>query len=323
MKRLLTLILCSLCTVAAACEERDSLLLVFQNLENFFDFKDDGTGTSDRDFTPGGSRRWTKRRFYIKCNAVAKTILWAGGGIGREPDIVAMAEIENAFVLRSLLRCTPLRKFSYLPVHFDSPDHRGIDVALIYRKDRLELLRSRPVRIDSFATRDILLSVFKTYRNDTIAVLVNHHPSKFGGEKASRPGRMMVMGKMLSVCDSLLHSGIENIIAAGDFNDTPDGEAFTLPEGRLANKGIPIHIAGEGTLRYEGKWELIDNFLVSPAIDGLSTMSVLYPPFLLTEDRAHGGFKPLRTYSGPRWLGGISDHLPIRLTVRDAANVSE
>lgn len=320
MKRLLTLILCSLCTVAAACEERDSLLLVFQNLENFFDFKDDGSGTSDRDFSSGGSRRWTKRRFYTKCNAVAKTILWTGGAEGRLPEVVAMAEIENDFVLRSLLRSTALRKFTYSPVHFDSPDNRGIDVALIYRTDRLNLLGTRPVHIDSMATRDILVSVFETGGGDTLAVLVNHHPSKFGGEKASRPGRMRVMARMLSVCDSLRDRGIKKVVAAGDFNDTPDGEAFTLTKGRLVNKGLPLHLSGEGTLRYEGKWELIDNFLVSPAVDSISSMSVLYPPFLLTRDRAHGGLKPLRTYSGPRWLGGISDHLPISLEVKMSAD---
>lgn len=315
MKRLLTLILCTLCTMAAACEERDSLLLVFQNLENFFDFKDDGTGPSDRDFSSGGTRRWTKRRFYIKCGAVAKTMLWTGGDTGRPPDIFAMAEVENDFVLRSLLHSTALRKFPCSAVHFDSPDHRGIDVGLIYNRERLTLLSARPVRIDSMATRDILVAVFAARRGDTLGVLVNHHPSKFGGAAASRPGRLRVMGTMLSVCDSLKGCGIERIVAVGDFNDTPDGEAFLLIEGKLINKGLPLHGAGEGSLRFEGRWELIDNCLVSPCLDSLSEMSVLRPGFLLAEDRAHGGFKPLRTYSGPRWLGGVSDHLPIMLKV--------
>lgn len=308
MKRLLVLFLCICGAQIAVGEERDSLLVMFQNLENFFDFKDDGSGDSDRDFSSGGFRRWTKKRFYTKCNAVAKTILWTGDRCGRVPDIVGFAEVENAFVLRQLLSHTVLRKLPYRFVHYDSADHRGIDVALLYNSSTLTLRSSRAVHPDGLQTRDILLVEF-----DSLAVLVNHHPSKFGGEDASRPGRMSVMKKMLEICDSLAAAGCRKVIAMGDFNDTPDGEAFTLARGRLENKGLPLFLEGEGSLKYDGKWELIDNFLVCPELSGKTEMKIEYPPFLMTKDSAHGGMKPLRTYSGPRWLGGISDHLPVVL----------
>ena len=97
----------------------------------------------------------------------------------------------------------------------------------------------------------------------------------------------------------------------GDFNDTPDGPAFSLVDGTLENKGMKFHEAGYGTIRYEGRWELIDNFLVSPGL--ASEMEIHRIPFLMTWEKKHPGEKPLRTYSGPRYIGGVSDHCPITL----------
>ncbi len=309
MKKILVLLVCVLAASSAAAQE-DSLLVMFWNLENFFDFKDEGLSPSDSEFSASGVRRWSKRRFYTKCNAVAKTILWTAGTQGRLPDIVGFAEIENDFVLRQLVGQTPLRKYGYRYVHFESPDHRGIDVGLIYNPATIPLDGAYPVHIDSLSTRDILVAQY-----GRMAFLVNHHPSKFGGEKASGPGRFKVMSQMLNVCDTLGRTGADRIVCMGDFNDTPDGEAFTLAEGHLVNKALPLFLQGEGTIRYEGRWELIDMFLVDTNHSGLSEMSILYPPFLLTQDKKHGGVKPLRTYSGPQYIGGVSDHLPVILRI--------
>ncbi len=294
----------------AAAQER----VMFWNLENFFDFLNDTTSVSDAEFSSFGERRWTKKRFGAKCNAIAKTILWAGDSMGGLPDIVGFAEVENAFVLRRLLQETALRKTDYAIVHYDSPDPRGIDVALIYRQSRLRLLDSKPCHIydtDSsvMATRDILMAHFIGPWGD-LAVLVNHHPSKYGGA-ASEPRRARAVARLAALADSLASAGVERIVAMGDFNDTPDNPIYSMLP--LENLALPMQRKGAGTIKYDGKWEFIDLFFVSGAL-AQSRMHILQVPFLLKEDGA--GQKPLRTYSGPRYLGGVSDHCPVWLDVK-------
>lgn len=123
------------------------------------------------------------------------------------------------------------------------------------------------------------------------------------------------MATLMCSVDSLLRSGCRNIVAMGDFNDTPYAESFSSCEGKLANMGKKLceEDKDKGSIRYKGQWQLIDNFLVSPQVEGKMKMEVLMPPFLLVNDKEFPGVKPLRTYSGPRWLGGVSDHLPVRL----------
>ena len=287
---------------------------MFWNLENFFDYRNDSTSVSDAEFSSFGPKRWTRKRFNAKCNAVAKTILWAGGKMGGLPDVVGFAEVENGYVLRRLLEGTALRKTDYTIVHYDSPDPRGIDVALLYRRSRLKLLDARPCHLyetDSsvMATRDILIAHFTGPGGD-LAVLVNHHPSKYGGA-ASEPRRKRAVDRLAALADSLLNAGVVRVVATGDFNDTPDAEAYSeLP---LKNLALPFHRRGEGTIKYDGRWELIDLFFVSDSL-AQSRMSILRVPFLLKDDGA--GQKPLRTYSGPRYLGGVSDHCPVWLDVK-------
>ena len=287
---------------------------MFWNLENFFDWKNDSTSVSDKDFSSFGEKRWTKKRFYAKCNAVAKGILWAGSEQGGLPDVIGFAEVENAFVLRRLVQSTALRKLDYKIVHYESPDPRGIDVAFLYRSSRLVLRSSKSCHIydeDSsvVATRDILLAQFTRPDGEDIAVLVNHHPSKYGGA-ASEPRRKLAVLRLKAVADSLVNLGVDRIVAVGDFNDTPDNPMYNLLAPTLTNLGLPLYMQGRGTIKYDGKWELIDLFFVSPAI-GTTEMEIIGIPFLLTPDTA--GQKPLRTYSGPRYKGGVSDHCPVWL----------
>jgi endonuclease/exonuclease/phosphatase family metal-dependent hydrolase len=142
--------------------------------------------------------------------------------------------------------------------------------------------------------------------------IVNHHPSKYGGEKESEGRREAAMKALKELCDSLEN---EHVIAMGDFNDTPDAGSFEIIEGTLVNKGLQLHERGEGTIRYEGKWDLIDMFMVSPSLAGKTRMEVCRIPFLMTWEKKHPGEKPLRTYSGPRYIGGVSDHCPIVLKI--------
>lgn len=298
----------------------DSLSAMFWNVENFFDWRNDSTTVSDMEFSSRGERRWTWKRFQAKANAFAKALFWVEGETGRLPDIIGLEEVENAFVLRQLLQKTALRKLDYKYVHYDSPDHRGIDVALLYRSSRLELLDSKPCHLFAsdtvIATRDILLCVFREKPQDErFAVLVNHHPSKYGGTAESEPRRRIAVERLRFLVDSLATIGLDHVIAGGDFNDSPDNPVFRLLEPSLTPMHMDLYRRGLGTIKYDGKWDLIDHIYLSPALTPLARMRILRIPFLLTRDTVHSGEKPLRTYTGPRHTGGVSDHLPVLLEV--------
>lgn len=308
----------------------DSLSVMFWNVENFFDWRNDSTTVSDAEFSAGGERHWGWKKFQAKAHAFAKALFWVEGETGRLPDIVGLAEVENSFVLRQVLQKTALRKTDYQYVHYDSPDRRGIDVALLYRTSMLELIDSKPCHLyvspDSvMATRDILLCVFRRRPSGPpVAVLVNHHPSKYGGAAGSEPRRRVAVERLRFLADSLAEAGIDRIIACGDFNDTPANPVFRLLEPALMPQHMELYRRGQGSIKYDGKWDLIDHFYVSPSLapspsgappSAPARMRILRIPFLLSRDTAHSGEKPLRTFQGPRVLGGVSDHCPILLEV--------
>ena len=267
---------------------KDSLLVMFWNVENFFDYR------SGSEYRP---EYLTRRRFEAKCEAVCKTILAVADRYGRYPDIVAFAEVESPSVTRALVGSTLLRKLGYDVVHYDSPDHRGIDCALIYRSAVLPLRASSARHVLGgdglpLATRDFLVARF-----DSLSVVVNHHPSKVGGGKAEMRG--VVMAQMRCVTDSLLALGAGRVLCVGDFNDT------------LWKSSGPE----TATLKYNGHWEKIDGYFAF----GLPVEveeSVFADASLLEPDRNFGGMKPRRSFLGPRYLGGVSDHLPLVLLVK-------
>jgi hypothetical protein len=316
---------------AMAAHQADTLDVLFWNLENFFDYRDQGTSESDAEFSGRGLRHWTKKRFLTKCNAVAKTLLWTAGQTGRMPDVVAVAEVENRFVLKQLLRETALRKQPWGIVHYESPDHRGIDVGLLWRTDRWDTVCTRACHVFGpdgavLPTRDILLVQLQRRAApapavDRWAILVNHHPSKYGGA-SSAWRRESAVDRLRELCDSLRAAGWSRIVATGDFNDTADAPLFQRLDA-LENLALPLAARGQGTIRFNGRWELIDLFFLSnvpaPASSGLASpgsaarMTILHPPFLTERDKTHSGEKPRRTYIGPRYNGGVSDHRPIHL----------
>lgn len=318
MRRLILLMMLSVVGFALRAQENEKKLAMFWNLENFFDWTDQGTGESDAEFSSYGKRHWTRKRFYTKCDAVSKTIFHIGDLYGKLPDVIGFAEIENRGVLEKLCSSTLLRKCGYRIVHFDSSDRRGIDVALLYRTtcyNHLSTsLRTPETDGKKLQTRDMLHVSLKDLQTDEIYdYIVCHHPSKFGGEESSIPKRLAAMTALKEMCDSL---GNRNIIVMGDFNDVPSAAQFDMLDNILVNKSDTLHAAGRGTIRYEGKWDLIDMFLVSSNIEGHSVMDIPEVPFLMTRESRHAGEKPLRTYSGPRYLGGVSDHLPVVLYFR-------
>lgn len=284
-------------------------LVVFWNLENFFDWEDGGTGESDKEFSPGGLRHWTATKFYRKANLIVKTFFWMKDRYGRMPDVAGFAEVENKSVVTRLVFNTLLRKYGYSVLHRESLDHRGIDVALIYRRDSLRLMNCGIRRLDSMFTRDILFADFEDLRNGERNVfIVNHFPSKYGGgETGSRREAAAIALK--SLCDSVISRNVAGVVAMGDFNDVPSSESFDTLRTSLNCLADPFEQDGRGTIRFNGKWDMIDMFWTSKKVSG--NMEIAEIPFLEVWDNVYPGYKPLRTYSGPRYVGGVSDHWPI------------
>ena len=318
MKRLILVLLLCAVGIEVHADKKDSLLVMFWNVENFFDYIDQGTGVSDNEFSSYGERHWTKSRFYAKCDLISKSIFWISQQEGRMPDVIGLAEVENRGVLTRLLNYTLLRKYDYAVIHKESSDRRGIDVALLYRRSSMSLVsksfRTPEYQAEKLSTRDILHAGMRLNDGRNMEFIVNHHPSKFVGEKESEGRRTAAVTTLKELCDSLYACDRGNIVVMGDFNDTPDGSQFAAVTDILDNKGMPLHEKHQGTIRYKGKWELIDFFLTSSGLVA-EEMEVVKIPFLMTYDKRYPGEKPFRTYSGPRYIGGVSDHCPIILRV--------
>lgn len=319
----------------------DGYTVTFWNLENFFDLRPSATHL-ETGFTPKGTMRWSRNRFVKKRDGVAKVLI-ATGFDSNLPTIISLAEVENRYVLNQLIYETPLYNGNYKIIHKDSPDRRGIDVALLYRRELFRSLCVRwlPVEIaNSQYSRDILYVKGVLQELDTLHLFVNHWPSKFGGEKVSAPKRVIAALVLGKICDSLLqHNSKANILVMGDFNDTPDSKVFEpLKKLQLLNHNLDLvsrknekrgsdHnkiVSLKGTIKYKGVWEKIDHFFVSNNIlDSAEPISVLKEnvitfgaKYLLERDRVYIGKKPRRTYIGPRYNGGLSDHLPIVLKIK-------
>ncbi len=332
-RRILILSLAVLCSTTAFSLPCDSLkkLVMFWNVENFYDPFDDSL-TRDEDFTPDGFKNWTWSRFTFKRNSIAKTILSVKDAYGTFPSIVGFAEVENYLVLKQLTAETILSRLDYGIVHRDSPDIRGIDVAIIYRRGDFT-----PLRVQAFPvftgsgrpTRDILYVKGVLQDNDTLELFVVHFPSKFGGAAVTGPLREAAARRLLEIIDSTggAISASEdllqrNIIVMGDFNDTPESSSIGMlideglmcaGEQSLNRKSIGSKTLNDiGTIKFNGRWEQIDHFLVSPSLEDCP-MSVYAPQMLLESDEKYLGTKPFRSFYGPRWNTGPSDHLPILL----------
>ena len=304
------------------------LLVMFWNVENYFDTYDNPR-TSDEDFTPTGDNRWSRKRFEKKRDDIAKTILLTADGYGELPALIGLAEIENSFVLKELLEQTPLARTHYKYIHRESPDSRGIDVALLYREDLFAPVETKYIGF-SFPTREVLYTKGVVNGLDTVHIMVNHWPSKRGNEKSSGKKREYVSLKVSHAVDSILtRNPGANIILMGDFNDESSSPSLKNL-WQLTN--LSRWAQGcEGSYKYRENWSTIDQFLVSEGMikqkkptEGTfspqwiythRSMDIFAPQVLFTEDASYMGVKPKRTYSGPRYLGGVSDHLPIILKV--------
>ena len=299
-----------------------SLLTFVQlNCENLFDCRHDSL-KQDIEYTPDGDRRWTERKYWTKLNNTAKSIISCGDGQDdwRLPDMVALCEVENDSVMRDLTKRSLLRGANYEYVVTSSPDVRGIDVALIYSPGSFAPIRHYPLRIKPIdgmrPTRDILYVSGRVVSGDTLHVFVVHAPSRYGGERLTRPHRALVADRLCAAVDSLRAAcGDPKIIIAGDFNDGPSSHALA----KICAKGMTDVSAGaagrngaEGTYKYKGRWERIDHIIVSGNMaDRLRSCEVNDAAFMLEPDDKYGGVQPLRTYRAWKYRKGYSDHLPL------------
>lgn len=309
---------------------QESSRVLFYNVENLFDTVDDPL-TRDEEFTPGGKKHWTKDRYVAKLKKLAEVMDSVGGG--EWPVVIGLAEVENRNVLEDLTGKTVLTGGNYGIVHQDSPDARGIDVALLYRKDYVQVLSSEFLRLSfpedtTIRTRDVLYakSVLQT---DTIHFFVCHFPSMIGGERQSEWRRERAASVVRAKVDSLFAADPSAaIVIMGDLNgkaNTPAQKVLKtrssdkkIRSGELYNTGYYLLKKDYGSYRYKGQWQTIDHIIVSGSLLNGQTqytadrrVTVYSAPFLLEEDKTYFGFKPWPTYRGPRYAGGVSDHLPI------------
>lgn len=316
---------------------RDSYRIMFFNTENLFDTINDPEKNDD-EFTPQGAKFWNAYRYKDKLSNLSKVIIGAGGW--ELPQIVALSEIENRKVVEDLIYRTPLSKSDYRIIHKESPDARGIDVALMYRKKFFTPISENfiPVKyhsnIGSGTTRDILYVKGRTNQNDTLHVFVNHWPSRWGGQKETEQKRMFVAGLVKHATDSIFKTDKNaNIVIVGDLNDYPTDKSLMevlktqteydkISSDKLYNLSYYLQeIKKQGTHKYHGQWGILDQIIVSGAL--LDTANTIHttiddahiynPDFMLVPDEGYTGKQVFRTYVGYKYQGGYSDHLPTYL----------
>ena len=304
------------------------------NVENLFDTFDDST-TRDEEFTPEGERHWTNHKFYDKLNKVYKIIMAVGAW--EPPAIIGFCEIENRYVLEKLIYDTPLSKFDYQIIHYESPDRRGIDVGMIYRRELFEPFHQQAIAVTfaddmSYKTRDILYVKGLIGDSKIIHLFINHWPSRYGGYLATVSRRRQAANVLKHCTDSILNVNPNAaIIIMGDFNDDPEDESISKVIGAkapgdtiLKNSYYNLSLSPQnnwnfGTLKYRESWNHFDQLMVSGNLLNYTKdlfidktgMQIFHADFLLEADEKYLGLKPYRTFTGFKYNGGYSDHLPI------------
>lgn len=312
--------------------------VMFYNFENLFDPENDSL-TNDDEFTPTGTRFYTKSRMYHKINNIARVVFAVGQG--NLPALIGACEVENRNVLEKLVRYSALKKFRYKIVHYDSPDGRGIDVALLYRPEMYKVVSSRPVPVsyDSLGmrrTRDILYVKGVLAGSDTLHVFVNHWPSRYGGVQSTIEKRRIAARVLRRTTDSICAvQPSAMFLVMGDLNDDPDDPSVKeelealFPDEVSASDGCRyvnlmrelLRANAEGTLKHQDHWNVFDQFMVPASMVNLTApwqvkafkAFALRADFLFEADERWGGRRLFRTYSGFRYTGGYSDHLPVYL----------
>lgn len=323
-----------------SAQDSSQYVVAFYNVENLFNPENDSLKNDDA-FTPEGLYHWNYRKYVRKVNNIAKVILaiepWD------PPDIIGLAEIEDDVVLRRICFDSPLKKFRYRFIHYESPDRRGVDVALLYRSDKIRILRSEAIPVvfpfdTSARNRDILYAVALFPNNDSLHIFINHWTSRFGGYAPTIAKRNHYASLVRHYTDSILRNdNLANILITGDFNDYVTDESIQeiLKAGDIDN---PMHrnyslfdlmhrfsrMQNIGTHKHEDFWGCLDQIIVSPALLDTATSlhiigreaHIFKADFMVENDEKYDGYKVFRTYLGPRYLGGYADHLPVYVRIK-------
>jgi predicted extracellular nuclease len=317
--------------------------VMFYNVENLFDIVDD-PNTMDDEFTPGSEKMWDAGKYEKKLEDIAEVIQ----AVDRKelPVIIGLCEVENLKVVEDLVALRGLKKGHYGIVHYDSPDERGIDCALLYNRERFTVSGHRAIQVSfpfdsTLTTRDILHVEGSTPDGRKLHFFVNHWSSRREGERETRPRRMFCAVTLRKAVDDILNREPgAGIVIMGDFNDEPTNRSvfeMLLANNKRKNAGsrelynlmYDLHNAGgEGTYNFRGNWNMLDQIIVSRSLledregwhTGYDAGRILKEDFMLYYREEEKQEVPNRTYGGPRYYGGISDHLPVYFSLYKKGN---
>ena len=313
---------------SALAQNKKSSTIAFYNCENLFDTKNDPE-INDEDFLPESKSQWTEDRYQAKLKNLAKVIDSLGGG----PAVLGVCEVENRQVLEDLVKTDPIAKKGYGIVHQNSPDKRGIDVAMIYQTAVFTPSFTKMIRVSlpddpEFITRDIML-VKGLLNKKPFYFFINHWPSRRGGEEKSEVKRIAAAKAARFSVDTILAANPKaNIVLMGDFNDEPIDTSMksilmasldqSKIEHKLYNTMSVLKKAGEGSHYFGGGKHMLDQIVVTGALLSpkskphlKSESSTIYHPIWMQDQNPKYKGSPFRTYAGQKYLGGYSDHFPV------------
>lgn len=321
----------------STAQKSDTLYVAFWNLQNLFDTIDDPQ-KNDEEFLPGSGIDWTPERLDKKMFNLARVIRSMNSGRG--PDLLGVCEVENQIVLDSMTNKF-LSDFNYGIAYLESPDNRGIDNGLLYKKNKFKLISIQADTVnlsDNWPTRLIMGVNLLTSGKEKLSVFVNHWPSRSGGQFESEPNRIEAASTLRKQVDKIFKKNKEaKIIIIGDFNDEPGnislyqtlnahpvkcdslGADFKKKSAeRLYNLAYTFYEVGDGSFKYKDDWNMLDQIIVSGSLLTNKNFSYLCksfevykPDFIVTHSGKYEG-TPFPTYGGKKYLGGYSDHFPVR-----------
>jgi predicted extracellular nuclease len=318
----------------------NNFTVMFYNTENFFDTIDD-PHTNDNQYLPAGNKQWNTVKYKNKLENIAKVI--ASVHPDELPEIVGLCEIENTTVLNDLIGQPVLKNGKYAAILEDSKEPRGVDVALLYRKDEFQYLKHQAIRVTfpfekETRTRDILYVKGIAGKSDTLHIFVNHWKSRIGDEKNTETKRVFTAMLLRNYADSIMIRNPESrIIIIGDFNDDPTNKSIysilqagnkqkNLGPSDLYNMMFDKHnFDGKGSYYYQGDWYMFDNIIVSPALllnipEQFRTTfgggQIFSPDWMMQKNQKTGTVKPFETFDGSKYINGFSDHLPVFIELK-------
>jgi predicted extracellular nuclease len=338
MKFILFITLLSLSILVYGQKSVQEFTVLFYNVENLFDTEDE-PDKKDEEFTPGSDKAWDQDKYEKKLKDIARVL--SSVDSTDLPEIIGLCEIENRKVLEELVNIRSLRKGNYSIVHSESPDNRGIDVALLYRADEFSVHESESIPVifpfdSSMTTRDILYVTGKEKDGESFHFFVNHWSSRNQGEKETEPKRIYAAVTLRKEIDELMNRDPDaKILIMGDFNDEPTNHSIfemlmannkrkNASERELYNLMYDLHnVDNAGTYFYSGNWNMLDQLIISQSLlrdktgyhTGFNSGKILKQQWMLYHDQQFDEYVPNKTYGGPEYYGGISDHLPVYVTL--------